>query len=206
MVALAAVADVEAVSQPVPDGDVAQVERLIEMVSATVCTLIGQPLIEDTYTVTLTPVDGELRLPRRPVTAVAEVWQFGQLVPTDAYTCDRSGVLERTLVAPLWAGWNTIPNNYPDLTKRWPPFPVTITYTAGYPDGDAPDDLKGLVAEKVAEAYAFRILGAEQQEAVSGYSVTYRAPKALGDFDEAQQRIIRRYSGRRCSGTTRVRP
>lgn len=172
--ALASIQDVEAVSKPVPAADAARVVRLIEMVSANVRRYTGQSFTEATTTESIQPHDGILRLSRRPVTAVSAVTSNGTTLDADAYTFTENGYVRRTWdgVSAAWLHSSSL-----DAAGElgWPPAPMTVTYTAGYPAGSAPADLSMVIAEKVAVKWisGLRVAEGTASESIDGYSQSF---------------------------------
>lgn len=138
MTALATLADVAAVSRPVPSEDEARINRLIEIVSSAVQTYTHRTfvVVADDLIV-LTPTRGVLLLPDPPIVSIASVAQ--------------SGI---TLVADV--DYSFTPNGYVQLLTRpdqyWPSLPVTVVWTHG--SDTVPDAIAGVVAEKVSEMRA----------------------------------------------------
>ncbi len=155
MTALATLDDVAAVSRAVPEADETRVNRLLEMVSANVRRYTG--LTFDVVAgdeVTVTPHDGELRLPQWPVTA-ATASINGVAVDVEIGT---SGLIYR-----LVNGWR----------RPWSHCAVDVVYTHGW---DAvPDDIAMVVAEvaaarwNAADVNPTQITGSRSQD-VAGYS------------------------------------
>lgn len=178
--ALASTEDVAAVSTSVPQSDVARVTRLIEMVSGHVVNYTGQEfvrVVDDT--ITITPHDGELRLPQRPVTAVSSVTIGGTLIDPSQYTWQSNGIMRRTSPQ-SWAADSQFafagPSGWPiDGEWPWPPIATTIVHTRGYAAGDYPPEIAMVVAEKVAAKWLSGQRNAEgvQSESIDGYSQTF---------------------------------
>lgn len=191
MTALATVEDVAAVSRTVPDADEAQVERLLDMVSASVRRYVGLTFdtVEDDE-VTAYPVDGDLVLPEWPITeATAE--QNGAAVEVEV---GASGRLYRIV------GGNR---------RTWPPQAVTVTYTHGWTA--VPDDVVMVVAEKAAERWnalsvnPTQVAGSTSTD-IGGYSEsqTFRIPiDSSAEFSAPHRAILDRYRRPR-SGTIRL--
>jgi hypothetical protein len=178
MTALALVADVEAVSRAVPSTDTARVQRLIEMVSAGVVGYTGQLIAEASSTITVYPHDGEVRLPQRPVTAVASVTSQGELLPATAYAWSANGYLTR---APLAADW-VLPGDAWLTGTAWPATPLVVAYTHGYPAGSIPDDIAMVVADVVAARWLSGDQRAEGlvSESIDGYAQAWAASSSSG--------------------------
>lgn len=199
--ALAAISDVEAVSRPVPDGDQARVQRLIELVSASVVTYTGQSfeLVEDDV-VTVTPHDGVVRLPQRPVVSVASVFEFGNEVDPAQYTCSPNGYLRRAWPLYDLNPWDDdyiepvgFPAGYQNRTL-WFGSPLTVTYTHGYPDGTSPDDIALVVAEKVAEKWnTVPEATSVASKQVAGFTVAYRELATGKGWDPAHKLTLDAY-------------
>lgn len=201
MPALATIADVEAVSRPVPPGDVVRVTRLIDLVSAHVVRYTGQRFEEETETITAWPHDGVLRLPQQPVTTVAGVVMAGATLAPSTYTFTTNGYLYR---APAMTGWAVNGSDYwPGC--GWPSVAFDINYTHGYPVGDYPDDVALVVAETVAGKWQSGASQASRltSETIDGYAQTWATPGGDGDaWLPAHQQILDTY---RRSGSVSVR-
>lgn len=213
MAALASIADVEAVSRPVPADDRSRVYRLLEMVSATVVRYTGQRFDESTSTITIHPHDGLVRLPQRPVTAIVDVRQGNRLLDASTYEVDPNGTLRRTWNNNLafdywgddgdaWTGNGPYdPTGAPVDEWGWPAMPLRITYTHGYPVGSAPDDIRLVVAERVATTWTFGVEDV-QATAIDGYSERYQKASHGQAWSPEHRDILDRY---RRSGTASLR-
>ena len=178
--ALASVSDVEAVSKEVPASSTASVIRLIEMVSARVAKYTGQHfdlVVADS--VTITPHDGILRLPQRPVTALTSVTVGSSLLSSTLYTWTSSGIIRRTsptILAPD-SQFGALTGAWPvDGEWPWPPIATTVVYTHGYANQDYPADIAMVVAEKVAKKWLSGVREAEgtTSESIDGYAAAYQ--------------------------------
>lgn len=144
--------------------------------------------------------NGKLRLPQRPVVEVSGV----TMIALD---------LTETPVLFTWDGIETLTLNptVPDAWA-WVPFRtdqdvVTVTYTHGYPAGELPAALVGLVVQIVGRA-----LGAEliqtgiTNEAIAGYSYGLGSAAAAGGFGllPAEKDALDMF--RRVGGFVRVGP
>lgn len=177
--ALASVSDVEAVSKAVPADSIPSVVRLIEMVSARVVSYTGQDFDKVTGdSVTITPHDGVLRLPQRPVTALTSITIGSSVIDSALYTWQSNGVIRR--VSPSTSspdsGFSFANGGWPvDGEWPWSPVATTIVYTHGYEPGAYPDDVAMVVAEKAAAKW----LGGSRQaegtvsESIDGYSQSF---------------------------------
>lgn len=182
MTALATLTDVAAVAQAVPTADQSRVTRLIEIVSARVQRYTGQTITAVAGdVVTITPHDGELRLPQRPVTAVASVVIGGTTIDATLYEAKANGVLKRR--APTAAGVDSqfgfLASGWPVNGEwPWPPLATTVTYSHGY--ATVPDDLAGVVAEVVASRWLGGSRRAEGKtgENIDGYGESWATPRA----------------------------
>lgn len=181
---LASVEDVEAVAKAVPAADVTRVTRLIEMVSGRVASYTGQDFVQVAGdSITIQPHDGLLRLPQRPVTALTSITVGTTLVASTFYSWESNGVLLRS--SPFsWApdsqfdlaGWGNASRWPIDGQFPWPPIPTTVVYSHGYAPGTYPDDVAGVVAEKVAVKWLSGQRNADgtQSEAIDGYHQTFQ--------------------------------
>lgn len=178
--ALASVSDVEAVSKEVPASSTASVMRLIEMVSARVAKYTGQHFDQVAGdSVTITPHDGILRLPQRPVTALTSVTVGTSLLSSTLYTWTTSGIIRRTSPAAFapdsqFGDWSS---SWPaDGEWPWPPIATTVVYTHGYANQDYPADVAMVVAEKVAVKWLSGVRQAEgtSSESIDGYSQSFQ--------------------------------
>lgn len=216
--ALATLDDVAAVCRTVPDADVARVTRLLELVSGLVVKDTGQvfaEVLDDE--VTITPRNGVLRLPQRPVTSLTSVSSAssGTLLASQ-YTLDPdTGLL--TLNYPL--SWSALaPTDEPTRnptgvigTPGWPPVPVTVVYSHGYPAATVatdgyPEDLALVVAEKAAAKWLSGPREAEgiQSESIDGYSQSFVQRVGNTNAWSAEHKaVLDRYAGR--SGLRSVR-
>lgn len=192
MTALATIADVEAVSRPVPSGDESRVERLIQMVSARVVTYTGQTFeVVADDTVTMVPHDGVVRLPQRPVTAVASVTVNGALLAPATYAWSANGYLTR--VVPGY-GWD---DDYPTNPELWGRAPLTAVYSHGAVD--VPDDIAMVVAERVAAIYlaspeaALGGAGGVASKQVAGFTVSYTANAPVQAWEPAHKMTLDAY-------------
>lgn len=177
MTALATLEDIAAVSRAVPQADEDRVNRLLEMVSASVRRYTGQTfdLVED-VTATVYPVDGEITGLNWPITE-ATATQNGAAVEVEP---GPSGRLYR-----LVSGQR----------RPWSHRPVTITYSHGY--ATVPDDIAMVVAEVTASRWnaasvnPTMITGSTSQD-VAGYSESqsYRLPTEAGEAWSALHRSI----------------
>lgn len=173
--ALASIQDVEAVSKPVPAADSARVVRLIEMVSANVRRYTGQSFTEATTTESIQPHDGILRLSQRPVTAVSAVTSNGTTLDADAYTFTENGYVRRTWDGFSAAAWPATSTLDASGELGWPPVPMTVAYTHGYPAGSSPADISMVIAEKVAVKWisGLRVAEGTASESIDGYSQSF---------------------------------
>ena len=201
MTALATFSDVEAVTAlDLGVDQVHYVERLIELVSAAVVRYTGQAftqIVDDT--ITIRPHDGFARLPQHPVTAVSSITVYGQVLDASLYSWAANGVLHTLAVNGWdqmardanWYGWNYIPID----ENGWRPYPITVVYTHGYPDGQAPDDVSLVVAEVVAA----KLLGGERQangvisEMIDTYRVQYYKNEPTGAWLPEHKMILDSY-------------
>lgn len=199
----------------VPDADHDRIDRLIEMVSGSVVTYTGQEFDEDSETVTILPIDGIVRLPQHPVTAIASVTQYGAVLTSEMYDFTPNGYLTPkyppgAMSPELWDlpddGLNDQFPSYDYLEQlgKWQLAPLTITYSHGYPDGESPDDIKLVIAEKVAEKYAtsWAAVGGMASEKIEGYEASWRAMAAGQGWNQAHKMTLDAY---RRSGFASVR-
>lgn len=208
MTALAELSDVEAVtSRSIQDpADITNVERLIELVSAAAIRRTGQQIIQVVNdVVTVHPHDGVARLPQHPVTAISSIVVRGLTVDAALYEFQANGYLRR--LSPIgWnagfdsgLGWATTemynPTGAPIDEWGWPPLPMTITYTHGYPAGSFPDDLAMVVAEVAAAKW----LGGERAatgvitESIDTYRVGYYKSAPIGAWLPEHKEILDSY-------------
>lgn len=177
MTALATLDDIAAVSRAVPEADEDRVNRLLDMVSASVRRYTGQTfdLIEDD-TVTVYPVDGEITELAWPITE-ATASQNGTPVDVEP---GPSGHLYRVVSG---------------VRRPWSYRPVIVVYTHGY--ATVPDDIAMVVAEVTASRWnaasvnPTMITGSTSQD-VAGYSESqsFRLPTEAGEAWSALHRTI----------------
>jgi hypothetical protein len=193
---LATVDDVAAVSRDVPDADQARVTRLIELVSARVQRYTGQTIeaVADDV-VTITPHDGDLRLPQRPVTAISSIVVRGDTLDPTLYTFTAGGVVRRTAPGTAGAGAFGISSGWPASGEwPWPPLATIVTYDHGY--ATIPDDLVSVVAELAAQSWLGGDRAAEGKigESIDGYSESwYRRASPTTAWDPAHKAILDSY-------------
>jgi len=197
MPSLATIDDVAAVAQPVPDGDAERVERLLELVTAWVQRYTGQTFFAvENDVVTLTPHDGVLRLPQRPVTAVHSVSIGDSLIAPSQYECDVGGNMRR--LSPTAAGidsqFSGLAGSWPISGEwPWPPHRTTIDHDHGYTD--MPGDLVLVVAEVVAERWLAgpRIAERKTGESIDGYSLSWAAGNGPTTWSPPHRQILDSY-------------
>lgn len=196
---LASISDVEAVvNRDVPTADRGRVLRLIKMVSGQVVNYTGQAfaqVVDDELT--LTPHDGVLRLPQRPVTAVASVTIAGSVVDPTLYTVNTNGYLRRT--SPSYgpdSAFGVRTGVFPiDGEWPWPPIETTVVYTHGYTTPDDYADVSMVVAEVVAAKWigggnaATNLTGVQVDQYAEHYS---KAPK-VGAWSDEHKAILDTY-------------
>jgi hypothetical protein len=190
MSTLATIDDVAAVAQPVPDGDAERVERLLELVTAWVQRYTGQTFFAvENDVVTLTPHDGVLRLPQRPVTAVHSVAIGDSTIDPSQYECSAGGHMRRLSTSTdSPAGSWPISGEWP-----WPPQRTTIDHDHGY--DDIPGDLVLVVAEVVAERWLAgpRIAERKTGESIDGYSLSWAAGSGPTTWSPPHRQILDSY-------------
>jgi hypothetical protein len=165
---LATLEDVEAVlGRDLTDGEFLRVDRLLAMASKKVRTHTGQffEVVENDLLELVPDAWGQVRLPQRPVTAVASVSVDGETMDADGYTWTAQGALSRT-----YGYWWT---------------PVTVTYTHGY--DTIPDDVAQVVAELVVAQFATPP-GGVRSETIGGYSVSYGG--STGELTDVHKSVL----------------
>lgn len=188
-------ADVEArLGRALTATEVARVAALIADASASIRNYTRQEINEDTTTATLRVRNGRIRLPQRPVTAVATVVN-----------------VNGDPVIYQWDGSDSISSlsNVPD-TWAWEPFrggvlTLDVTYTHGY--NPIPDDIIA-----VGCSIVMRSLGREpvdagiQSESIQGYSYTLGVIGAAGAVGllDSEKDILESY--RRVGGQISTAP
>lgn len=205
----------------------AQVQRLIELVSGRVIRAINRPMsnvnpfdqvVDETVTVHPTG-NGDVWLPGLNITNVSAVQINGTTLTVGTYEWQPSGRLRRKIPANWLPGffdgladsdsiyeWHGIPFG----KWVWPPVPLVVTYTHGYPPDELPDDIVGMVAELAAEKWLAGLSSAmnlvAESKAIDGYSRDRRFNKAakLGPWSEEHQAIITSYRPLRAT-SVRVR-
>lgn len=173
MANLATLEDVEAVlGRDLEDDEILRVDRLIAMMTKKVRTFLGQYIEEvENDAVELEPDSwGRVRLPQRPVTAVASVTVEGETVPAALYTWTAQGALTRT-----FGYWLS---------------PVTVVYTHGYET--VPDDIAAVVAELVVAKFSTPE-GQVRSESIGSYSVSYGDTTAAGELTDTHKAALGPY-------------
>lgn len=176
---LATLEDVEArLGSRIDDEQRARIAAaLLRDASAAVRLYTGQTFTQVVDDVVMVRVrNGVGRLPQRPVTAVTAA---------TARAFDGSQI-------PTWFQWDGVQavRAYPQVPNvfAFEPFTVdlawiTVTYTHGYPDGELPPALVGIVAQIVGRALGTDLLqSGVQSETIAGYSYTLGAAAAAGGF------------------------
>jgi hypothetical protein len=170
---LATLEDVEAVlGRDLTDGEFLRVDRLLAMASKKVRTYTGQffEVVENDLLELVPDAWGQVRLPQRPVTAVASVVVDGETMDADGYTWTAQGALSRT-----YGYWWT---------------PVTVTYTHGY--DTIPDDVAFVVAELVVARFSAPE-GGVKSESLGSYSVSYGDTAVAGELSDTQKLALQPY-------------
>lgn len=197
MARLATVADLESrLGRGLDEDETTRAEALLDSASARVRTYTGQQFDETTGGSRLRVRSGRVRLPQRPVTAVASVadtdandvaftWHAGDTVYLDAL-----GTLHRFDLQP-----------YGGSGPQW----VDVTYTHGY--ASTPDDVVEVVCQMVLRAFGSDPAASGlTQESVEGYSYSIGGAAAAGavgmlDDEKAALDVYRRKGG-----TIRISP
>lgn len=169
---------------PWSDAELAQVEQLLDLVTAEIQAEIGQTIEDGTTTVSLAGSwSRDLELPERPITAVTSVSLNGSVLPTGSWDWNglrtiRYGVTFEGTTGD-WIDVDVIPYHgatWFDSGLRWggPTSVISVTYTHG---GTVPNDLK-LITLRVAARSMASPSGDIRSEALGAYSVTYAAGTA----------------------------
>lgn len=202
--ALATIQDVEAVSRPVPAADIANVTRLLEMITYRVRRYTKQvfDLVEDD-TIVLHPRTGQVRLPQRPVVEITELTQGGTALAADQYEVTDEGYLRR-----VWPSSLIVNAADTDCSPAWSGLPLAVVYTHGYLEGEFPDDVAGVVAEKAAVKWlaGARLAEGVTSESIDGYALGFAnlAHVTAGNaWDPEHKEILDSYRGGR-TGTLRL--
>lgn len=166
--------------------ETAKVQALLIDATSSVVAYAGQTFVSAETTALLPIRNREVRLPQRPVTAVASVVdQFANVLPFIWITGDSTV----TLASSTWINayeLNLLP--WTRVSK------VNVTYTHGF--SPVPDDVIGIVCQIVA-----RSLGTSaaedglSSETIAGYSYTRSAESLAGAFGllPDEKRILDRY-------------
>jgi hypothetical protein len=188
---LASIDDVAArLGRTLSDDEEMRVGALLDDASAAVRSYTGQGFTAEETTARLTPRNGKLVLPQRPVTAVATV----QTVDGDDLVFTWwSG--DKVTVGATNLNWFEVYGN--------PTQPVDVTYTHGY--AAVPDDVVAVVCQIVGRAMTRPADEAGfTQESVAGYSYSLGAAAAAGAVGmlSDEKAVLDRY--RRPVGSARL--
>lgn len=172
-----------------------RVEALLDDVSAVVRAYTGQQITSSSTTDRIQVRNGTVRLPQRPVTAVAGVdnvdgdpigysWDAGDAIYLDGFNPSRSFEVAPFINRTPW---------------------VDVTYTHGY--ATVPADIVAVVCQMVGRAFGRTAETAGvTQESIAGYSYSVGAAAAAGPMGMLadERRILDKY--RRPIGSIRVSP
>ena len=186
---LASTADLAALLQiDVADLNATSATLALEVGTALVQAVTGQRIVQVVNDVAVIDLDSDdhspyLRLPERPVTAVATV-SVGATVVTD-YVAQLSR-------ARLWrsSGWRSALTVYPSS-----PSLVTVTYTHGYAPGDQRLQLARAAALQLALT-AYDNPGGATREQIDDYSVAYETASARLEAAPHLVAMLRQQYGR----------
>lgn len=166
--------------------EAAKIDALLTDASSSVIAYSGQTFAATTTTALLPIRNRGVRLPQRPVTAVASaVDQFGNSLPFIWITGDSLV----TLASSTWINafeLNILP--WTRISK------VNVTYTHGW--DPIPDDVIGVVCQIVGRALGTPSIEAGiTSESIAGYSYTQGAAAGAGPFGMLpdEKRILDRY-------------
>lgn len=175
--------------------DYARADALLKDASASVRRYTGQDFTETDSTVTLKVRNGRVRLPQRPVTAVASVLDANGNTVNHTWLDGDEWVTVGSNVFDSWAfePWR---NGYSK---------VTVTYTHGYET--IPDEIIGVVCQIAARAYGRPAEDTGMSsESIDGYSYSTGAAAAAGGFGMLPDERLTLEPYRRGLGSIRVGP
>lgn len=172
--------------------ELARVTALLEDASAAVRSYTGQHFTSEERTARLRVTRGRVRLPQRPVTAVAAVADTNEVDVT--FTWDAGDSVDLT----------ANPLNAWELEGRTSPLRyVDVTYTAGYTD--IPSDIVAVVCSIAGRSFGLDPqMGGITSESIGDASLSYGTIGAAGPLGllPDERAVLDRY--RRIGGTAMV--
>lgn len=170
MASLATIAQVEArLARDLTGADETRMQALLDDASAAVRGYTGQEFTSSSTTLRLKARTGVLRLPQRPVTAVASVED------TDGNALSYEWMGDDRIYL-----WSLSPLNAWEINiSRTRLLYVDITYTHGY--AAVPDDIVAVVCQMASRAYGISPTDSgRQSESIQGYSYSVGGAAASG--------------------------
>lgn len=183
---------------------IAQVELLLDLISADIQTAARNRIIRETRTVKLAGTwSADLELPARPVVSVDSVTLNGNPLAAGSFTWNERALLRSSIPSIANLGPTEL-DPYDGAHWGGPASTVEVVYAVGYEAADVPVSVKAL-ALRVASR-TLDNLGGVSQESLGPYSVSYgNVLDAGGSYltDKERKLLRRRFST--TAGTNRAR-